>query len=63
MKLPTIKEVDRQLSPFQMVENILNDFRITHGTFLDVTKSSSENGDSATEEMATIFIKGLEKRL
>lgn len=45
-----------------MVEDILIDFGILHGTMLEVLNASLKIGDIATENIITEFIQDLEKR-
>ncbi|WP_378175432.1 Dps family protein [Aquimarina sp. SS2-1] len=62
LKLSRIQEVERELTPISMVQEILKDFQILHDALLDVMNAALEAGDSATEEIATQFMRRLEKR-
>ncbi|GGX33443.1 Dps family protein [Aquimarina muelleri] len=62
LKLSRITEIEGELTPIAMVKEILKDFQILHDSILDVMNAALEAGDSATEEMATEFIRRLEKR-
>ncbi|MHA7056977.1 Dps family protein [Aquimarina sp. M1] len=62
LKASRIQEIERELTPLTMVQEALKDFQILHDSLLDVMTSALEAGDSATEEIATQFMRRLEKR-
>ncbi len=62
LKISRIKEVERELTPLTMVQEILKDFQILHDAMLNVLNAALKAGDSATEEIATQFMRRIEKR-
>ncbi len=62
LDLADIKEVDKELAPVAMVNEILKDFRIIHDSLLDVLDAALTSGDSVTEDLVTQIMRRLEKR-
>jgi len=60
--LSQIEEVEGELIPIAMVQEILKDFNVLHRALLDLIDAALNTGDSATEELATEFLRRLEKR-
>ncbi|GAA4272012.1 DNA starvation/stationary phase protection protein [Aquimarina gracilis] len=62
LNMADIKEQEKEVSPLEMVHEVLNDFRILHDSLLDVLNAALESGDTVTEEIITQFMRRLEKR-
>lgn len=62
LELSHIIKIKEELTPIAMVKEILKDFHILHNSLLDVMSAALETGDSATEEIASEFMRRLEKR-
>ncbi len=62
IELSKIEEAEGERIPTAMVQEILKDFGILHNALLDLIDAALKTGDAATEELATEFIRRLEKR-
>lgn len=62
LSLSGVKEVEGELTSFQMVQEVLKDFSIIHDAILEVTDHALDAGDIATEEILMGLIRNLEKR-
>ncbi|MEQ9423753.1 MAG: DNA starvation/stationary phase protection protein [Cyclobacteriaceae bacterium] len=56
-----IKESSTDLSSFEMVQEILNDYLVLLEYMFKVVEIAIENGDSGSEDMVKSYIKGIEK--
>jgi starvation-inducible DNA-binding protein len=57
-----IKEASEDVDSDKMVEEILKDFEILFSFLIETIEAAGEIGDSATEDMATGYLKRLEQR-
>ena len=62
VRISDIEEDERKFSSYEMVKDILDDYKILHGSMLDVINAALETGDIATEKIITDFLIDLEKR-
>lgn len=57
-----IKEAGEDVKAEAMVDEILKDFELLFSFLIDTIEAAGEIGDSATEDMATGYLKRLEQR-
>lgn len=57
-----IKEASEEVKAEKMVEEILKDFEVLFSFLIETIEAAGEIGDSATEDMATGYLKRLEQR-
>ncbi|WP_084549545.1 Dps family protein [Aquimarina spongiae] len=62
LKMADITEQEKEVTPMEMVREILHDFGILHDSLLDVLNAALESGDTVSEEITTQFMRRLEKR-
>lgn len=62
LDISEIKEEAKDLSPINMVKEILKDYDILHNAMLNVITAAQNNGDNVTEHIITNFMQHLEKR-
>lgn len=61
-KLSDVKETNINMTPLDMVRDVLKDYEIIHSSLLDTLNASLETGDSATEYFINELIRDIEKR-
>jgi len=61
-KLSDVKETNKNMTPLDMVRDVLKDYEIIHSSLLDTLNASLETGDSATEYFINELIRDIEKR-
>lgn len=61
LEISEIKEIPEELTSFEMVKEVLNDFEILLTLIMNVTEAANRIGDSGTVEMITRYIQELEK--
>ncbi|WP_297692745.1 Dps family protein [uncultured Eudoraea sp.] len=61
-KLSEVKETNKNMTPLDMVRDVLKDYEIIHASLLDTLNASLETGDSATEYFINELIRDIEKR-
>lgn len=57
-----ITETGTDLSPEDMVKEVLHDIRILLSCMMDITEVAAESGDNGTDDMLTGYIRDLEKK-
>lgn len=62
LKMSEIKEADENVKAEKMVTEILKDFEVLFSFLIETIEASGEIGDSATEDIATGYLKRLEQR-
>lgn len=62
LKKSEIKEVEDELTSYEMAREILNDFEILLSFMMDVSDAAREVGDVSTIDLMTQFIQRMEKR-
>ncbi|HKJ06427.1 MAG TPA: ferritin-like domain-containing protein [Flavobacteriaceae bacterium] len=62
MEMSEIKETAKDLSPINMVKELLKDYDILHNAMLNVVTAAQNTGDNVTEHIITNFMQVLEKR-
>ncbi len=62
LALSDVKEVNKNLSPIDMVREVLKDYELIHESLLGALNATLETGDSATELLINELIRDLEKR-
>jgi len=60
--MATIKDIEEPLTATAMVSEVLKDYEILHDNLLNVLNISLNIGDNVTEQLATDFMRRIEKR-
>ena len=62
LKISQIEESTEKMTSFEMVKDVLKDYKTLHELMLDVINAALKTGDIGTENLIADFILDLEKR-